>query len=125
MKKIDLLTVIVSSATLGLFCLCSLLLIWQYGEIRDDIDSRNNKNIDTTMDYVQQLESGASIDRQALGEHLQANVKTIRAHQDEWLLMRHTLTSFVFILTLIVISHLLFVYTFVKAAITRSGNPRQ
>lgn len=122
MKRIDLLTVLVSSVTLLLFCLCSYLLMWQYSKIRDDIDKRHAVEIDHSIAFIELLEGRGDIDRVALADHLESNIRTIKGNQQEWQLLRDTLKSFVFILVMIVVSHLAFVYTVIKAALNMRRN---
>ena len=111
MKRIDLLTVLVSSLTLLLFCLCSYILIWQYSLIRDDIDNRTEGEIQQIIEAIEQLEGMDSINRVTLADRLESNIKVLKGNQEEWQLLRKTLTSFVTILVVIVLSHLFFVYT--------------
>lgn len=119
MKRIDLLTVTVSSATLLAFCLCSFLLLWHYSKIRDDIDLRNANEIAQIKQSIEQLDNNEKIDRVALAEQLESNLSVIKGHQNEWFLLQQILQSFVYILAVIVLSHLVFVHTAVKSSLPK------
>lgn len=111
MKKVDLLTVAVSSTTLVLFCFCSYFLLWQYSKIRDDIEKRRDIELITNIELIEQIENGVDVNLLTLTDQLEVNIRAIRQQQQEWALLKETLYSFVNIMLIIVVSHLVFVLT--------------
>ena len=114
MKKIDILTVLISSVTLLLFCLSSYWLLSQYSVIQDKINLRTTDEISQTEQTMAQLHNNEPISNSSLIYQLEANKVMLKEHKSEWLLLKQTLTSFLAILVIIVLSHLFFVYTVFK-----------
>ncbi len=114
MKKVDILTVLISSATLVIFCLCSYYLLAKYGDIRDNIDLNAKEEIGRIEHAIDAIASGQTLDRSAISDQLESNKRALTGHQTEWQILKQTLTSFISILVIIVFSHLFFVYTLFK-----------
>lgn len=121
MKKIDILTVLISSATLLIFCLCSYYLLSKYGDIRDSNDLETKEEIVRIEHAIDRLASGQKLDRGAISDQLESNKRALTGHQNEWLLLKETLISFISILVIIVFSHLFLVYSLFKAMRRESG----
>jgi multidrug transporter EmrE-like cation transporter len=121
MKKIDILTVLISSATLLLFCLCSYWLLSQYSNVREQINVRTADEISEIEHTMTQLINNEPITNTALTYQLEANKRVLKGHQNEWILLKQTLTSFVAILVVIVFSHLFFVFTLFRGVKRENG----
>ncbi|NQZ09184.1 MAG: hypothetical protein HRT35_18660 [Algicola sp.] len=123
MKKVDILTVLISSATLIIFCLCSYYLLSKYGDIQDNNNGQTKEEISRIEQSIDRLASGQTLDRGAISDQLESNKRALAGHQNEWLLLKQTLISFISILVIIVFSHLFFVYTLFKGM--RGGSSRK
>lgn len=115
MKRIDIITVLISSTTLVLFCLCSYWLLSQYSQIQNEINAKTESEIKLIEQTIEQLQRMQTIDRDALSDQLTSSKRALVAHSHEWQLLQQILLSFVAIMIIIVISHLFFVYTLFKA----------
>jgi hypothetical protein len=124
MKKVDILTVLISSATLVIFCLCSYYLLSKYGDIRDSNDLRTKEEIGRIEQTIDRIASGQKLDRSAISDQLESNKRALTGHQTEWQILKQTLTSFISILVIIVFSQLFFVYTLFKGMRGRAGEKR-
>ena len=114
MKKIDLVTVLISSVTLVLFCICSYWLFSQYSQVRTDIDQQTQAEIVRIDEAIDSLNRRQSVDRAALTDQLASNKRQLQARINEWQILKQTLLSFIAILCVTVISHLFFVSLYVR-----------
>ncbi len=122
MKKIDIFTVVISSVTLLLFCACSYWLLSRYSEIKIDELREISNEIAQIEQTVDRLSSQMSIDREALTNLLQTNRKMMENSQNEWHILKQTLSSFIMMLFIIVFFHLGFIWTLFRQVRTSSSS---
>ncbi|MFT5161640.1 MAG: hypothetical protein ACI9FJ_000205 [Alteromonadaceae bacterium] len=115
MKKVDIFTVVITSTTLLLFCLCSWWLLNSYNEIKITEIRQSSDEIAQIALSVDQLSSQVNLDREALKSQLLRHKKIMENSQNEWLLLKQTLSSFIFMLFVIVLFHLGFIWTLFRA----------
>lgn len=114
-KKVDIFTLVISSFTLILFCLSSGYMLYRYNQIKIGKQQWTATEITRTEQAIEQLTNHISLDRQALRTQLESNKQLMQAGQDEWQLLNQTLTSFIWMLSVIVLFHLFFVWILFKS----------
>jgi hypothetical protein len=98
-----------------LFCFSSYWLLFKYNNIKIAENYLVRTEITGTEKIIEQLSGQMSIDRQAISQQLDNNKQLMQASQNEWLLLKQTLNSFIIMLFIIVFFHLFFIWTLFRS----------
>lgn len=113
-RKIDVIAVFVTAATLILFCASCYWVLGTYAGKQIEIAQQTEQELLSMQQLIERLDAGESIENYQLSDQLKANQKALRSRGYDWLILEQALSSLMTLLFVLIIIHLFFVHLNVK-----------